>query len=208
MNNHHQKNIIPLVSGLSKVTKIFKLKSIEEELEQSKSYLSIALNGTEHGEWSWDMSTDLVDLSPDAQAMLGYEKKEKVLGKESFLGLIHPDDKLKFLYEIEKHKTGAIDYVSVDIRMKSAYGDWNWINLRGKFVEFDRTGTPQRFTGINYDINEQRQYDDDVQELQQKVIKLQEEKKEEKQSTTNINENLDGYTKFRLNGLRNLLEYN
>ncbi len=208
MNKHQQNNIIPLVSGFNNVAKIFRLKSINEELEQSKSHLSLAYKGTEHGEWSWDMSTDVVDLSPDAQAILGYEKKEKVLEKESFLGMIHPDDKLNFLYEIEKHKTGAIEYVNVDIRMKSAYGDWNWINLRGKFVEFDRTGAPQRFTGINYDINEQRQYDDDVQELQQKVIELQEEKKEEKQSTTNINENLDGYTKFRLNGLRNLLEYN
>lgn len=206
MNKHYQKNIIPFVSGLNNVAKIFKLKSIKEELEQSKSYLSIALKGTEHGEWSWDMNTDLVDLSPDAQAILGYEKKEKVLEKESFLGMIHPDDKFNFLYEIEKHKTGTIDFVSVDIRMKSAYGDWNWINLRGKFVEFDTTGTPLRFTGINYDINEQRQYDDEVQELQRKVINFQEEEK--KKSTIRVNNNLDGYTKFRLNGLRNLLEYN
>ncbi len=208
MNKHHKKNIIPLSSGLTKVVKLFKLKSIEEELEQSKSYLSLAYKGTEHGEWSWDMSTDVVDLSPDAQAILGYEKKEKKLEKEPFLSMIHPDDKFNFLYEIEKHKTGVIEYVSVDIRMKSAYGDWNWINLRGKFVEFDKTGSPQRFAGINYDINEQRQYDDDVQELQQKVIELQEEKKERRPSTTHINGNLDGYTNFRLNGLRNLLEYN
>ncbi len=206
MNKHYQKNIIPFMSGLNNVAKIFKLKSIKEELEQSKSYLSIALRGTEHGEWSWDMSTDEVDLSPDAQAILGYEKKEKVLEKESFLGMIHPDDKLNFLYEIEKHKKDAIDFVSVNIRMKSAYGDWNWINLRGKFVEFDTTGAPIKFTGINYDINEQRQYDDEVQELQQKVINFQEEEK--KKSTIRVNNNLDGYTKFRLNGLRNLLEYN
>jgi PAS domain S-box-containing protein len=207
MNKHSKKNIIQLSSGLNKVAKVFKLKSIEEELEQSKSNLSLAYKGTEHGEWSWNVITDVVDLSPDAQAILGYEKKEKRLEKEPFLSMIHPDDKFDFLHEIEKHKTGVIDYVSVDIRMKSAYGDWNWINVRGKFVEFDRTGAPQRFTGINYDIDEQRQYDDDVQELQEKVIELQEEKKEEKQSTTHINKNLDGYSSFRLNGLRNLLEY-
>lgn len=206
MNKQYQKNISPVVSGFNNIAKIFKIKSIEEELEQSKSYLSIALRGTEHGEWSWDMSTDEVELSPDAQAILGYEKKGKVLEKESFLDMIHPDDKLNFLYEVEKHKISTINFVSVDIRMKSAYGDWNWINLRGKFVEFDKTGSPLRFTGINYDINEQRQYDDEVQELQQKVINFQEEEK--KKRTIRVNNNLDGYTKFRLNGLRNLLEYN
>ena len=29
---------------------------IEKELEQSKSYLSIAVKGTEPGEWNWDLS--------------------------------------------------------------------------------------------------------------------------------------------------------
>lgn len=143
-------------------------------------------------------------LSPDAQAILGYERKEKVLEKDSFLNLIHLDDKLTFLYEIEKHKTGTIDFVSVDIRMKSAYGHWNWINLRGKFVEFDKTGYPFKFTGINYDINEQRQYDDEVQKLQQKVIKMQDDKK--KRSTVIVKNNIDSYSKFRLNGLKNLLK--
>jgi PAS domain-containing protein len=206
MNKQYQKNISPVISGFNNIAKIFKIKSVEEELEQSKSYLSLALKGTEHGEWSWNMITDEVELSPDAQAILGYDKKEKILEKESFLGMIHPDDKLNFLYEIEKHKIGTIDFVRVDIRMKSAYGDWNWINLRGKFVEFNETGVPLRFTGINYDINEQRQYDDDVQELQQKVIKFQEKGK--KTRTIRVNSNLDGYTRFRLDGLKNLLEYN
>lgn len=204
MNKQNQNKNIPFSSGLSKVAKIFNIKSIEEELEQSKSNLSIALRGTEHGEWSWNLSTDMVALSPDAQAILGYEKKEKVLEKDSFLNLIHLDDKLTFLYEIEKHKTGTIDFVSVDIRMKSAYGHWNWINLRGKFVEFDKTGYPFKFTGINYDINEQRQYDDEVQKLQQKVIKMQDDKK--KRSTVIVKNNIDSYSKFRLNGLKNLLK--
>lgn len=175
-------------------------------MEQSKSYLSIALSGSEHGEWSWNMRTDKVCLSSDAQAILGYEKKEKVLEKEFFLSLVHPDDKLNFLYAIEKHKSGAIDFVNVDIRMKSAYGHWNWINLRGKIVEFDKTGKPLKFTGINYDINEQRQYDDEVQELQEKVIKFQDDKKTKKKTVAHINMYLDDYSKFRLNGLINLLK--
>lgn len=207
MSKNHHKNIIPFPFDLNKVTRIFKVKSIEEELEQSKSCLSIALKGTEHGEWSWNMQTDKVDLSQDVQAILGYEKEDKNIEMESFLSMIHPYDRSSFLYEIEKHKTGAIDYVSVDIRMKSAYGAWNWINLRGKFVEFDKTGSPIRFTGINYDIDEQKQYEDEVQELQNKVNELQAQKNQKKKLITRVNKNLDGYSKFRLNGLRNLLKY-
>jgi len=208
MSNIINRKTNPLKSGFDKVAKILKLTSIEKELEQSKSYLSIALQGIEHGEWNWNMSTNEIDLSPDAQAILGYEKKGKVLDQDSFLETIHHGDRSNLLYSIEKHKKGITDYVSVDIRMKSAYGHWNWINLRGKIVEFDEAGVPLSFTGINYDINERRQYDDDVQELQEKVIKSQEKEKKDEKNAVYINGDLDRYSKFRMNGLRNILKSN
>ena len=208
MNKLNISKIIPFKSSLNKVKKVFKVTSIEKELEQSKSYLSIALKGTGHGEWSWNMSTDEIDLGPDAHEILGYEKKGKILDQDSFLGMIHHDDRTNLLHGIEKHKNGMTDYVNVEIRMKSAYGHWNWINLRGKIVEYDEAGVPMKFTGINYDINEQRQYDDDVKELQDKVIKSQEKEKKEKKPPIYINKDLDRYSKFRMNGLRNILKYN
>ena len=208
MNKLQQNIIIPFRSRLNRLAKIFKLRSLEEELELANSYLAIALKSTECGKWNWNMFSNDVELSPNAQALLGYEKKEIVLKQKSFLDLIHPEDKASFLYEIEKHKAGVTDYVSVDIRMQSAYGYWNWLNMRGKIVEFDRNGLPLIFAGINYDINEQKQYDDDVEMLQKKVIKSQEKKIIEKKSINYISQDLDNYSKFRLNGLRNLLKYN
>ena len=205
MNKMQKKIISPFMSSLNRLTKIFKLKYIEEELELANSYLSIALKSTESGKWNWHMSSDEVEFSPNAQAILGYEKKEIMLKQKSFLEMIHPEDKSSFLYEIEKHKSGVTDYVSVDIRMKSAYGYWNWINMRGKIVEFDRNGLALIFAGINYDINEQKQYDNDVEMLQKKVTKSQDKKNIEKENIAYINQDLDNYSKFRINGLRNLL---
>jgi len=204
MNTHIQKNIIPLTSSLNKIFKIFKLKTLEEELEQSKNDLSIALQGGEYGKWDWNMIANEIDISPDLQAILGYDKKRKILEQNAFLRMIHPDDQSIFFDEIENHKRGDVDFVSVDIRMKSAYGHWNWINIRGKIVEFDKSGSPKRFSGINYDINEQKQYDNDVLELQQEVIKSQEENTKSK-NISYIYNNLDRYSEFRLNGLKNLL---
>ena len=208
MNKPSIDKILPIKSGLNKLSKIFKITSVEKELEQSKSYLSIALNGTEHGDWNWNMETDEMEFSPDAQAILGYEEKVKKLNKDSFMGLIHPNDRTSLLDGIDKHKLGVTEYVNVDIRMKSAYGNWNWISLRGKIVEFDDSGVPLRFTGINYDVNEQKQYDDDVQELQQRVFQSQEDENNGKKNTDLSNKDIDNYSKFRLNGLRNILNYN
>lgn len=208
MNKLQLNKINPIKSSINKITKIFQMTSIEEELERSKSYLSIALKGTEHGEWTWNMDTDEIDLSPDAWAILGYEKMEKKLCLDSFLEMINHNDRTSLLHGLERHKIGVTDYVSVDIRMKSAYRHWNWINLRGKIVEFDETGAPLIFTGINYDINEQRHYDDDVQELQQKLIKSQEKEKEKTKDSIYLNQDMDSYSKFRMNGLRNILNSN
>lgn len=207
MNTHIQKNTIPLTSSLNKIFKIFKLKTLEEELEQSKNDLSIALQDREYGKWDWNMIANEIDISPDLQAILGYDKKRKILEQNAFLRRIHPEDQSIFFDEIENHKRGDVDFVSVDIRMKSAYGHWNWINIRGKIVEFDKSGSPKRFSGINYDINEQKQYDNDVQELQQEVIKSHEENTKSK-NISYIDNNLDRYSEFRLNGLKNLLDYN
>ena len=207
MNTHIQKNTIPLTSSLNKIFKIFKLKTLEEEMEQSKNDLSIALQDREYGKWDWNMIANEIDISPDLQAILGYDKKRKILEQNAFLRRIHPEDQSIFFDEIENHKRGDVDFVSVDIRMKSAYGHWNWINIRGKIVEFDKSGSPKRFSGINYDINEQKQYDNDVQELQQEVIKSHEENTKSK-NISYIDNNLDRYSEFRLNGLKNLLDYN
>ena len=213
MNLLNIDKIITIKSSLEKVTKLFKMKSMEKELEQSKSYLSIALNGKEHGEWSWNFDSNEIDMSSDAQALLGYDKKNKVIDHDSFLEMIHHDDRTIYLYGIEKHKIGVTDFVSVDIRMKSAYGHWNWINLRGKIVKFDDEGNPLRFTGINYDINESKQYDEDVDELQKKVIRTQEKEQRKiknikKENSFLVNHDLDRYSKFRMNGLRNILKSN
>ena len=71
--------ITTIKSSLNKVKKLFKMKTIEKELEQSKSYLSIALNGKEHGEWNWNFDSNEIEMSSDAQALLGYDKKIELL---------------------------------------------------------------------------------------------------------------------------------
>jgi len=208
MNKTQQKNNTAITASLNKIARIFKQSSIKESLEQSRSFISIALKGSEYGKWDWDMISDEVNLSPDAQLILGYDRKEKILQQNYLLDLIHPEDRFKFLEEIERHKKGITDFVNIEIRMKSAYDQWNWINMRGKIVEFDEDGSPFKFTGINYDINEQKLYDKEVSELQLKVLQSQEKEITEGENVTRNNGNIDRYLQFRLDGLRDLLEYN
>lgn len=152
-------------------------KTLEQELILSENRLKLTLQGEEEYLWDWNIQTNEMYFSPTVQSMLGFEKKELRRNYEEWLKFIHADDSARVEYELEKHITGKINMVRVEYRMKSAYGNWNWIYTRGKIVEYDDTKEPLRFIGTNIDINEQKQYELDVQKLQEQLIQEKEKSK-------------------------------
>ncbi len=152
-------------------------KTLEQELILSENRLKLTLQGEEEDLWDWNIQTNEMYFSPTLQSMLGFEKKEIRRDYDTWLKLIHAEDSVKVVYELEKHISGKINMVRVEYRMKSAYGNWNWIYTRGKIVEYDDEKKPLRFIGTNTDINEQKQYELDVQKLQEQLIQEKEKSK-------------------------------
>jgi PAS domain S-box-containing protein len=149
-------------------------KTLEQELMLSENRLKLTLQGEEEYLWDWNIQTNEMYFSPTVQSLLGFEKKELRRKYQDWLKYIYADDRPKVEYELEKHITGKINMVRVEYRMKSAYGNWNWIYTRGKIVEYDDEKKPLRFIGTNMDINEQKQYELDVQKLQEQLIQEKE----------------------------------
>ena len=145
-------------------------KTLEQELILSENRLKLTLRGEEEYLWDWNIQTNEMYFSPTVQSMLGFEKKELSRSHEEWLKYIHADDRERVEYELEKHITGKINMVRVEYRMKSAYGNWNWIYTRGKIVEFDDEKRPLKFVATNSDINEQKLYEFDVQKLQEQLM--------------------------------------
>ena len=149
-------------------------KTLEQELMLSEIRLKLSLQGEEENLWDWNVQTDEMYFSPTVQSMLGFEQKEVRIYYKEWQKLIHPDDIENVMYELEKHIDGKINIVRVEYRMRSAYGNWNWIYTRGKIVEFDDEKKPLRFIATNSDINEQKQYELDVLKLQEQLIQEKE----------------------------------
>ena len=146
-------------------------KTLEQELMISENRLKLSLQGEEENLWDWNVQTNDMYFSPPVQAMLGFPQKELHTNYKDWQKMIHPADSVNVIYELEKHIDGKTNMVRVEYRMKSAYGDWNWIYTRGKIVEFDDGKKPLRFIATNSDINEQKQYELDVLKLQEQLIK-------------------------------------
>ncbi len=148
-------------------------KTLEQELKLSEHRLKLSLKGEEENFWNWNVQTNEMYFSPIEQSMLGFEKREIKRSYEEWKNLIHPSDLVHVIYELEKHIAGKTNMVRLEYRMKSAYDNWNWLYTRGKIVEFDESKNPLKFVATNSDINEQKLYELDVQELQEQLIQDQ-----------------------------------
>lgn len=148
-------------------------KSLEKEMLLAEHRLKLSLHGADENLWEWNVQTNEIYFSPSAQTLLGFEKKEQYTQYGNWLDTVHPDDKTMLVYELEKHIEGKTKMVRVEYRAKTAFGNWNWIFTRGKVIEFDDSSKPLRFFGVNSDINEQKQYELDLESIQDKVQSLE-----------------------------------
>lgn len=143
--------------------------TLEKELLLSENRLKLLLHGEDENAWEWNLTSNDVYFSPTAQAMLGYDKKEIYTKYGEWLNTIHPEDKTMLIYELEKHIEGKTKMVRVEYRASTAFCNWNWVFTRGKIIEYDESGEPTVFFGINIDINEQKNYELDLVSMQQNM---------------------------------------
>jgi len=145
-------------------------QTLERELILAEQQLLLSLQGANLNMWEWNLQTDEVVLSPTANELLGFDREEKRTTLKSILKSVHSSDLKKLQYEVEKHIFNKVKMVSVEYRVLTAYGSWNWIHTRGKVVEFDESKKPLRFIGVNSDINEQKIYEQELEKMNSKQI--------------------------------------
>lgn len=148
-------------------------KTLEKELLLSERQLLLSINDKEANKWEWNLQTDEMYIGAKARDMLGYEKKAFYTRFKPWLNSIHPADQKSLINEFEKIKQKRVSIVRVEYREKTGYGAWNWISTRGKIIEYDDSGNPLKFVGINSDINEQKIYEYELDKIQDKVFSTQ-----------------------------------
>jgi PAS domain S-box-containing protein len=131
-------------------------KQAEDELKAARERLELAMDAGEHGFWDWNLDTDDVYLSPCWYTMLGYEPGELPMRLETWVGLMHPEDRGTVVPQVQEYVENAQPY-EVEFRLRTKYGGWRWISGRGKAFEKDANGQPHRAVGVHVDITERKQ---------------------------------------------------
>ncbi len=117
------------------------------------------------GLWDWNIATGEMFFNTRYAQILDfkYEKMEKRF--HCLEQLIHPDDKAEVWEKLQRHLDGKSQSYDSEHRLKSKYGDWVWIQDRGKVVDRDVSGKPLRMTGTHRDTTMRREMEESMRRL-------------------------------------------
>lgn len=137
-------------------------KELEKSLEDNLTILKMALEGAQEAVWEWDLLTGKATFSPQYYTMLGYEPDEFPATQDEWLAHIHPDERDAVLHKIQEGLGRRQELHITEYRMRAKDGGYRWIQGRGKVVAFDGVGRPSRMVGINTDITERKQSEQQI----------------------------------------------
>ena len=140
----------------------------EEALSKSEERFTYAMDATKDGLWDWDIVSDSGYFSPGYYRMLGYEPGEFPTSSESWLDLLHPEDRERAFQANINCVENRCESFEVEFRMQEKGGGWRWILGRGKAVSRDATGKATRLIGTHVDITERKTIDEDLRESEKR----------------------------------------
>src|SRR5437016_2966470 len=128
-------------------------KQAQEALKESEERYALAARGSNDGLWDWNLSANMMYLSPRWKAMLGYQEGEIGDRPEGWFDRIHDADRERVKKEIAAHQKGLTPHFESEHRVLHKDGSFRWMLSRGVAVH-DASGNALRMAGSQTDITE------------------------------------------------------
>jgi len=129
-------------------------KRTEDQLRRSKALLTEAQQVAHIGNWNWDIPTNVITWSDQMFRIFGLDPQEGPLPYETFLNLIHPEDRDEVNRITQKALKDRQPF-DHDRRIVWPDGSVHTYNSRGA-VEVDAFGKPIRLYGTAQDVTERK----------------------------------------------------
>jgi PAS domain S-box-containing protein len=128
---------------------------LKRGLRQSEERLSLALAATASGIWEYYPKTKKAYYDPRWFTMLGYEPGALPPEYQSWVDLLHPDDRARAEQAQQRSVAEGKDF-TIEFRLRGRDGQWIWISSSGKIVESDSKGSAVRVVGTHVDVSERK----------------------------------------------------
>lgn len=135
-------------------------KQADEALRASEERLRLAQEVARVGTFEWNIETGVNTWTPALEAMYGLPRGGFAGTQSAWENLVHPDDRAEAVRRVEyAFETGA----PTDGEWRVVWSDGSVHWLAGRWQVFkDESGRPLRMTGINIDITERKQAEEEL----------------------------------------------
>jgi PAS domain S-box-containing protein len=140
-----------------------KLRQVEHRYRTIVDRYKQATTAARVGVWDWNLLTNEFYIDPSLKAILGYTDKEIPNQLESWMSLLHPDDKGPLETATRALLRGEGPDNTFEHRMQHKDGRSHWFIVKGS-VEVDAGGSPVRLLGTNTEITQRKKLEMGIQE--------------------------------------------
>ncbi len=152
-------------------TALYKHKA-DKRVRKSEERLRLAMEATNDGVWDWQISTGETYYSPGYFLMLGLEPGECPKHFQSWIDLVHPEDREQAWNVNQDCILGNMETFEVQFRMRHKDGSWRCILGRGKSIARDPRGKSIRLVGIHTDITERKKTEERIRKSEERFRSL------------------------------------
>lgn len=157
----------PLI--VTQVVDITAQREAERKLAASEQRWSSALECAHQGVWDHNIVTEEIYFSPTWKTMLGYADEEIQNSRQSWIDLLHPDDRERIVPVTARNLDGEIDTIECEFRMRHKNGTWVWILSRGRTIAWAPDGKAARIIGTHTDITSIKSYENQISRLHERL---------------------------------------
>jgi signal transduction histidine kinase len=139
----------------------------QEDLHQSREWLSLALRAGSAAIWEWDLRSGEIRWSEEHGSLLGTTSTRRTLRFDRWLALVHPEDRAAARAAARRIATMRDGDIEFEHRVNGG-GEPRWITMRGRVIA-DPGGVPFRVVGVAVDSTERKLHELDREDLLQQA---------------------------------------
>jgi two-component system cell cycle sensor histidine kinase/response regulator CckA len=139
-------------------------KLAEDNLKEATQRLQFAVSSGHLGIWDLDLVNDHLDWNDQMYELYGLSKETLRMSREAWGKCVHPDDLASVLEELRAAFIGEREF-DTEFRIVHPDGETKFIKANALVIR-DEAGNAIRMIGMNQDITERRQMEEQLRQAQ------------------------------------------
>ena len=170
---NHLKRLVPAIEqSLRNAEERKARRRAEAALRVSEERVALAMQGARDGLWDWNLAAGGAYYSDRFKDILGCDDRALGVSVESFLSLIHEEDRDRVASALQSHLSRREPF-DVEFRRRTSAGELRWLCSRGQALWDDR-GKATRMAGSLSDITTRKQAEVVLRERLETIQRQQE----------------------------------